>query len=738
MNKAKWIQSPNVDNVSCFKKIINLNKNLKKATLKITSMGFYRVYINKKDISDNIFMPGWTSFLNRVQYQTYDITHLLRKNNVIDILLSEGFGGAKKIAWPTLEYPYFKPSLIFVMELEYIDGSKEYVRSDDSIDVYSSFVISSSIYDGEVQNKNKRRKYFGKAKIVKINSKIVPQEGEDIKEGEHIYPRKMFKTPKGELVIDFGQNFTGYINIKIKGNRNEKISFIPGEVLDKDGNFYNENYRSAKSLFSYTLSGKEDNFKPLFSYQGLRYIKLLEYPSNVKLENFIGILVHSEMKRTGRFICGNDKINQLYHNVIYGQLSNYLDIPTDCPQRDERLGWLGDAQVFIRTAAINYNVNKFFKKWLHDLILDQHEDGGLEGVIPIIPGCPIQVSSGWGDAGVICPMEIYKTYKDKKLLKECLPMIKKWVDYIGTQCEKPYIFDRLPQYGDWLALDAPYGSYNGLTSYGLVGTAFYAYSTYLLIEALEVFNMDASEYKELYENINKAYRNEYLENGLPKGEKAYLNSNIGETPYTQTGIVLTLYFNLCLEEEKEKLVNALVNLIKENDGRMTTGFLGTPYILYALSDNKKEKEAYDLLFQEKNPSWLFSVNNGATTMWEHYDGINENGDFWSKDMNSFNHYAYGAVYDWIFANAVGIRRLKPKYEEVLIKPLIDRRLGFVEGTYLIDDEEIRVKWYFNDSSLIYEIDVPSNVLAHIELIDGRKFDVRKGKYTFSCEYGVVQ
>ena len=731
MNRARWIKSPEISTIPCFRKNLSLRGEINKAILKITSMGYYRVFIDEKDITSNLFMPGWTSYKNRVQFQEYDITHLLSATSKLDILLAEGWGGSKKIAWPSEEYPYFHPSLIFVLDIFYKNGENEVIISDKNIDVYSSFIMSSSIYDGEVQDTTKECFYVGKAIETNVDSKIVPQEGENIVEGEHIFPRSMFKTPKGELLIDFGQNFTGYINVKIKGKKGEKISFIPGEVLDKDNNFYNENYRAAKSLFSYVLSGNDDDFKPLFSFQGLRYIKLLDYPSDINIDNFEGILVHSDIERRGHFICGNSKINQLYHNVIYGQLSNYLDVPTDCPQRDERLGWLGDAQVFVRTAALNFDVHKFFYKWLHDMILDQHQDGGLEGVIPCVPTCPIQVSAGWGDAGVICPWEIYLAYKDEKLLNDCFPMMKKWVDYVTSQCQKPYIFEREPQYGDWLALDAPYGSYVGSTSFGLVGTAFYAYSVELLIKAGRVLNKDIKEYEILYQNIKNAYQNEYLENGLPKGHKAKLNSSLGKTPYTQTGIALTLHFNLCKEEDKEKLVNALVELINENDDRMTTGFLGTPYLLHALSDNKKIKEAYDLLFQEKNPSWLFSVNHGATTMWEHYDGINENGDFWSKDMNSFNHYAFGAVYDWIFKNAVGITMLKPGYEEIYIKPLIDKRLSFVEGSYLVNGEKIEVKWYFNDDALIYEIEIPHDVKAHVELEDGRKYVLLNGKYTFS-------
>ena len=731
MKNAYWIQPPTMKTMPCFKKQVKLKEKVKKATLKITAMGFYKAYINEVSVTDNVFMPGWTSYLNRVQYQKYDVTKLIDNDFTLDILLGEGWGGSTGLGWQDGKYPYFHPSLIFKLEITYVDGSKEVIVSDDTLDVYTSHILYSSIYNGEVQDETLPITYVGKACKTNIDSKIVKQQGEDIVEGEHIYPRSMFKTPKGELVIDFGQNFAGYININIKGNKGEKISYIPAEVLDKYGNFYNENYRAAKSYFSFTLTGNEDNFKPLFTFLGGRYIKLLEYPENISLSNFKGILVHSKMKKTGHFICGNQKINQLYHNVVYGQLSNYIDVPTDCPQRDERLGWLGDAQVFCRTASINFDTHKFFSKWLTDMKLDQHEDGGVEGVAPIVPGCYIPVASGWGDASVVCPWEIYLAYNDKKILKDNFSMMKKWLKYVLTQCEKPYIFEREPQYGDWLALDAPYGSYVGSTALGLIGTAFLAYSTSIIIKAGKIINEDVSEFEKLYVEIKKAYQNEFLENGLPKGHIAKLNSNLPKTPYTQTGIALTLHFNLCEEEDRAKLVDALVDLIKESGYRMTTGFLGTPYILHALSDNGRADIAYELLFQEKNPSWLYSINLGATTMWEHYDGINEEGDFWSKDMNSFNHYGYGAVYDWIFANSVGIKLVKPNYEEIYIKPLIDERLGFVEGGYETKYGKINVKWYFHDSSVIYEIEIPKNTTATVELIDKSTYKVGPGKYTFS-------
>lgn len=718
LKDAKWIKSPAIETVPCFIKNINIEDNLLDVNLAITAMGFYRVYINGKDITTNLFMPGYTSYKHRVQVQRYNLTSFFKKgDNEIKILLGNGWGGAARFGWMHGNHPYFDPSLLFSFVFIYPDKT-EIFASNEELDCITSHIISSEIYDGEIQDATLDIKYVGKALLSDIKTSLVETIGEDIVEGEKIYPKKMFKTPNGELVIDFGQNFTGNINILIKGKRGEKISFVPGEILDKDGNFYNANYRSAKSFFSYTLTGEDDNFKPLFSFQGLRYIKLIDYPNNINIDNFIGVMIHSNMERTGSFVCGNELINQLYHNIIYGQLSNYLDIPTDCPQRDERLGWLGDAQVFVRTGAINFNVYKFFKKWLGDMALDQHPDGGVEGVAPCVGGLPIQVSSGWGDAATICPMEIFKAYGNREILEESFEMMTKWVDYVNSRCiNKPYIWDTDPQFGDWLSQDAPYGETVGSTSLPLINTAFFYYSTCNVVEAGKVLNKDISKYTILKDNIKKAFINEFLRDGKPKGEKALLNYKGERTPYTQTGLSLILHFGLCEEKDKLALAGLLKDLVIENEMRMTTGFLGTPYILHALSDNGYSDIAYNLLLQERKPSWLYSVLQGATTIWEHWDGVDEDGNIWSESMNSFNHYAYGAVFDWIFSNTLGIKLIKPGYKEIMIKVLPDKRLGFASGGITTKYGKINVSWYYQGEDLKLEVEIPKGIKASIVLKD---------------------
>ena len=727
MRKAIWISSPVSGGVPCFKKSFSVNKKLIKAYIDVSAMGFYDVKINGKSITSTIFNPGWTSVTKRVQYQRYNILDLLKEENEMEILLGEGWGGAERLGWDGPDRPFFSPSLIFEVTLIDDDGMKEYISSDDSIDVYSSYIVKSSIYDGETQDKNLEIKYLGKAKFIHVPTTIIHKVGEDIVEGERIYPLKMFNDNNGDRIIDFGQNFTGYVEVSFKGKKGEVISFTPGEMLDKYGNFYNKNYRSAKSFYSFTFTGEFDTFKPLFSFMGGRYIKLIEYPNDIKFDSFVGIMVHSNIKRTGYFHSGNEKINQLYHNIIYGQLSNYLDVPTDCPQRDERLGWLGDAQVFCKAAAINFNVLKFFTKWLKDVELDQHKDGGIEGVCPKIHGLDVMVACGWADAATIIPYEMYLSYEDTEVLKESFPMMKKWLEYVESRGSNRYLWLGDNHFGDWLALDAPYGESVGATNLDYLASAFYAYSTSILINVGKIIGEDVSYYEDLYKNIKKEFLKEFFIDGLPKGEKAVLGKTKQKTCYTQTAIAIALQFGLYEECNKEKLLNALTSLIDEADGRMTTGFLGTPYILHVLSDNGRSDYAYNLLFQEKNPSWLFSVNHGATTMWEHYDGINENGDFWSEAMNSFNHYAYGAVYDWIFANTLGIRRILPGYKKVEIRPIVDKRLGFASGSIETRYGKLASSWYYQDDHIVFEVDVPNQIEAIFVDNLGKRITLNKGK-----------
>ena len=746
LKNAKWIKSPQdmVMATAEFRKSFSVKKDVKSATLYASAAGIYCPKLNGKKVTDAVLMPGLTSYKTRVLYQEYDVTDLICESNELSIGVGPG--------WAVGYYGYSRERQIFFDEIAtiarlhivYSDGGEEDIITDSSFEVFTTPVTSSDIYKGETVDLTAEITKLGAAIETTVNTTLVPQDGEWIKEIDRLNAIEIIKTPKGEYVIDFGQNMTGYVEVTVKGNPGDRIVLHHGEVLDKDGNFYLENMRSAKNENVFILSGGNDVFKPTYSFQGFRYVHLVECPDYlIDKKNFKAIAVHSDMKRTGRFVCGNEKINQLYHNIVWGQKSNFLDIPTDCPQRDERLGWTGDAQVFCRTASINYDTEKFFTKWLSDVAIEQLESGAVTGIIPQVhKGTKgvTRISAAWGDVACVIPWELFLTYGSKELLKKNFPMMKKWVEYMHSVGPEEYLWLTGFHYGDWLAMDAGADSYVGATSNDLIASAFFAYSTSLLIKAGEVLGEDMTEYRELYKNVRATFREYFMENGMPKAEfpiteilpRNHAPVDTVRLGMTQTSLVLILHFGLCDENERPALENKLCEMIAENGNRMTTGFVGTPYILHVLTKAGKTDLAYKLLFQEKNPSWLYSVTHGATTMWEHWNSLKEDGSFWSTDMNSFNHYAYGAVYDWIFSTVIGISPVAsaPAYREVTIAPHPCRELGFAKASIESRSGKITSHWYYKGDKVYYEIEIPEGVTAHITLPSGYTETVGAGNYVF--------
>lgn len=401
-------------------------------------------------------------------------------------------------------------------------------------------------------------------------------------------------------------------------------------------------------------------------------------------------------------------LNQLFSNIIWGQKGNFLDVPTDCPQRDERLGWTGDAQVFVRTACLNYDAEKFFTKWLADLASDQHDDGYVGHVIPDLLQNP-HASSAWGDAAAICPWQVYLAFGNKQILKNQYQSMKKWIDYITSTTTTKYLWTGGTHYGDWLGLDAPSGSYKGSSNEDFIASAFYAYSTSLVIQAGTVLREDVSELSTLYENIVNTF------------QKTWPTYN------TQTECVLAAHFKLA--KDCQATADQLADMVRACGTKLQTGFVGTPYLLHVLSDYGHTDLAWDLLLRTKYPSWLYPVTKGATTIWEHWDGIMEDGSFWSKDMNSYNHYAYGSVADWVYGVAAGIlpRKDAPGYANVTIAPHPDKRLDWLRAELDTRHGHISSFWTKEDDSWRYEITVP--VEADI-VIDGVCHSVRAGSYCF--------
>ena len=727
---AKWIKSPVEIDDGCFifKRNFTLNKAVEKATLYVTALGLYKAYLNGKELNVSLFTPGFTSYDKRIQYQEYDITKLIGKENNLSIETAEGWAVGNMTILPGKKHRYSDHiKVIYSLEITFFDGEKINIISDEKTNVTTSNIIASSIYDGETADMTAEIKELGNAAVTEYETKLVPDEGEKVSEHEIFYPAELIITPKGEKVIDFGQNLAGYVEVSVSGKRGDRIKLSHAEILDGEGNFYTDNLRSAKAINTYVLKGEGvETFKPKYSWQGFRYIRLDEYlTEGIDLSSFKAIAVYSDIRKISDFSCGNEKINQLYRNIIWGQKGNFLDIPTDCPQRDERMGWTGDAQIFVRTAAINFDVEKFFSKWLSDLAENQYENGS----VPLfVPDCRLdfpreKVSSAWGDAATICPWEIYMAYGNKKILEKQFDSMKKWVDYITDTTEKEFLWIGGKQMGDWLALDTEESRISnnpvsGRTPRDFIASAFYAKSTEILIDSGKIIGRDMSYYEKLYKNIVKAFRETFMKDGIPVED-------------TQTAYAMALCFNLC--EDNEKVASELSRLVKENGNKLTTGFVGTPYLLHALSENGFADTAYDLLFQEGFPSWLYSVNNGATTMWEHWDGIKEDGTMWDKVMNSYNHYAYGAVGDWIFGAAAGIKCKKDGagYKKIKIQPFTDKRMGYLKYTMDTPCGKLVSNWYYDVSGNVhFEFDIPEKTEAEIVLPDGKRYNVTDGKYSF--------
>ncbi len=710
---AQWIHTSKDTGDVCpvFRKEITLEGKVKKAELYITALGVYEARLNGKRIGDYVLAPGWTSYDHRIQYQVYDVTDLLAEKNELQVTVGKGWYASPMPGWmespDKLRRKNRERALFAELHLSCQDGSREVISTDPSWQWAESPVRFSEIYDGEICDGTFSPEEWQQAETMEGPTELlIPQEGEEIRETERIRAKEVFTTPAGETVVDFGQEVTGYVEVSLTAGKGERIRFLHGEVLDADGNFYNANYRSAKAEAEYICRSGKQTWHPSLTFFGFRYIKLLDYPGEPGKENFCAVSVCSDIRQTGQIRTGRPEINQLISNIFWGQKDNFLDVPTDCLQRDERLGWTGDAQVFVKTASYNYDVERFFRKWLRDLKADQRPDGSVGQVIPdYLP--EEKPSAAWGDAAVICPWQIYETYGDPDVLREQFGSMKAWVDYITASTKDRFLWTGGTHFGDWLGLDAPSGSYKGSSREDFIASAFYAYSTGLLVKAGKVIGEDVSIYEKLHGEIVKKFRETFPDYR------------------TQTEHVLAVQFGLA--EDPQKTADALAEMIRKDGMQMRTGFVGTPYLLHVLSSYGHGDMSYSLLLRREYPSWLYSVDKGATTIWEHWDGIMENGEFWSTDMNSFNHYAYGSVADWIYESAAGIRPELPGFEKALIMPDPDPRMGWLDVQIETRHGKIRSAWICTEDGVRYEItaEMPFRVV-----IGETEKELDPGTYTF--------
>ena len=717
--QAKWIKpSWETENKApLFAKRFRVQQPVASAVLRMTGMGVYEAAINGQPVTDTVLNPGWTSYTKRLQVQTWDVTKLLAADNELTVLLGKGWYRSGLICWQdgTIQTELVtKPAGITAeLTLTYADGATETICTDESWMVSESQDRFSSLYDGEIVDATFVPPDAAPAVCFDGPTEtLIPQEGEWIREQERVAASRIFVTPKGEQVIDFGQELTGFLEVSVNAKAGEVVDVSFAEVLDKDGNFYTENYRGAKCHYHYTCRDGQQVYKTKLTFYGYRYIRVNEFPGEVTLDSFTGIAVHSDMKRTGYIRTSDPMLNQLFSNIIWGQKGNFVDVPTDCPQRDERLGWMGDAQVFARTACTNYNAERFFAKWLNDVAADQHEDGFVGSVIPDVlthVNDRGTASSAWGDAAVIVPWEVYRAYGNKALLRRQFPSMRKWVDYIGSITTTPDLWTGCWHFADWLGLDAPSGSYKGSSREEFIASAFYAYSTSLVIKAGKVLGEDVSVYEALHARIVASFRKAFPE---------YL---------TQTECVLAAHFHLA--DEPQKAADRLAQLVRDAGVQLKTGFVGTPYILHVLSEYGYADLAWELLLRREYPSWLYPISKGATTIWEHWDGIMADGGFWSSDMNSFNHYAYGSVADWMYGVAAGIKVCEeaPGYAMIRIAPQPTDKIDWFEASIETCHGTVSSRWTKADHGWRYDITTP--VKTEI-VLGGEVRTVPAGSYVF--------
>jgi alpha-L-rhamnosidase len=724
---AKWVEGNNVvDSANgpalIFRKQFAAAKSVKSATAYITSHGLYEAMINGKRVGDYYLTPGWTSYNKRLQYQIYDVTSLLQSgDNAIGVTVGSGWYRTK-LGWTTNKNIYGSNlALLLQINVTYADGTEATIISDESWKVTDQGPIRfSEIYDGEVYDASKEIKGwsaigFDDAQWKSVSVKNHPKEiliatsNEPIRKQETFKPKQIIKTPKGETVIDFGQNLVGWLQFKVTGKAGDKVVFKHVEVLDKDGNVYTDNLRDADQENTFILKGgAEEIFEPHFTFQGFRYIKVEGHPGELKPENFTAIALYSDMEPTGTFTCSNPLLNQLQHNIQWGQKGNFLDVPTDCPQRDERLGWTGDAQVFARTASFNMNVHNFFAKWMKDVAADQDANGSVPFVVPNVLKDSPGGSAGWADAATVIPWEMFIVYGDKKVLEDQYESMKKWVGFIEANSTE-YLWNKGFHFGDWLFY-RPFDDNDGrsaVTDKYLIAQCFWAHSTQLLINAAQVLKKedDVKKYEASLQKIKEAFLKEYV------------TANGRLVSSTQTAYVLALNFDMLPEGLRQQAAERLVANIKDYDYHLTTGFLGTPYLCHVLTRYRYTDVAYKLLLQETYPSWLYPVKIGATTIWERWDGQKPDSTFQTPGMNSFNHYAYGAIGDWMYRVVTGIDAdvNAPAYKHIIIKPRPGGDLTNASSKYETSFGLVSSSWEQSNGQFTFDVEIPANTTATISI-----------------------
>jgi alpha-L-rhamnosidase len=713
------------------------------ARLYVSAHGLYEVEINGTRVGDDSLSPGWTVYGSRLRYYTYDVTALIVPgDNAIGSWLGDGWYRGR-LGWRGSFHNLFGAdlSLIAQLEISYADGSTTTVATDDSWRASLGPIVSSGLYDGEVYDARAEQAGWSSAHFddsawspVAIGNRdpatFVAPDGPPVRCTEEVAPVEVIQTPTGKTVLDFGQNLVGRMRIRVSGKPGDTVTLRTAEVL-QDGDIYTRPLRSAKSTDVYTLAGRDvEEWEPRFTSHGFRYAEIDGWPGDVTQAVADGGIVarvyHTDMERTGWFSSSNELVNRLHENVLWSMRGNFVDIPTDCPQRDERVGWTGDIQVFAPTATFLYDVSGMLSSWLKDVAVEQLPDGTVPWYVPVIPAremwTPIRPGAVWGDVAVLTPWVLYERFGDAGILANQYESARRWVDLVDRLAGDDHLWDEGFQLGDWLDPAAPpQDPADATTDRYLVATAYFAWSTQHLALSAEVLGKteDAARYFALASQVRAAFAAEYL---LPDGRM---------TSDAQTAYSLALTFDLIPDAAQRAAAGTrLAELVAEAGNRIATGFAGTPIVSDALSRSGAIKVAYDLLLEEECPSWLYAVTQGATTIWERWDSQRPDGSVNPGTMTSFNHYALGAVADWLHRVVAGIEATEPGYRSILFRPQPGGGFTGASAAHETPYGRASIDWRLDGPELTVKVVVPTGTSAVVELPGHDPVSVESGGHSF--------
>ncbi len=728
---AKWIGTEeNEKRMPLLYKEFELKEKPESVRWHVCGLGLYEAYVNEKKAGREFLMPGYHCYDSFLEYQTLDVTELLSQGkNKIAVLLGEGwykgrfgFDGDYRNLYGN------QKKCIGELHIRYANGQEECIVTDSSWKAEESSICENGIYDGEHIDETLEHKMLSVEEIEETRP-LVERFNPRIHKVEEFQPVSV-KQEDEALLLDFGETVTGWVEITGAFETGQKVMMQYGEVLQK-GRFYRDNLRTAKAEFTYVSKGKGETIRPHFTYYGFRYVKIKGLNPE-KEYKFTAYRIMSDIERTGWVATDHDKVNHLLENTLRSQKCNFLDIPTDCPQRDERMGWTGDAGIFASTACFHMDSGSFFHHYMKNMQAEQEK---CNGAIPFfVPRPkvkkeehtnPFYLDSGaavWGDAATLIPWKLYQFYGDKAMLEEQYPVMKAWVDYEYERTKEneiPYLWQNDRQLGDWLALDN--GNINnpiGKTDSGFIASVYHYWSTKMVKEAAESLGLEESK---VYAEREKEIRNAILNYYFP--DKKFC------LEYTQTACALLLYLKLYPEGEREVITAKLAELLKKNNGHLNTGFVGTPILCMALSENGQNQFAYDLLLNEDYPGWLHEVNLGATTVWERWNSLEEDGSISGTGMNSLNHYAYGSIAEWIYRYMCGLNPSIGEAVKMTIYPMPDQRLKKAEGSWRSVFGKYVCAWNWkSEQEVVCNIEVPFNANARFILPDGTEEILDCGKY----------